>query len=176
MAKRNKKQKWKSRLKRFMRKHGLNPADDIHICARRINENGVSIIKNVDERDFNSLKVELCRIVKRDRDGCDVSQGVTGTGAARKSKRGDNFYKSWEWKKLRFEVLKYYGAECMLCGSKENICVDHIYPRKKYPQLALNFHNMQVLCRDCNMGKSNDDFTDFRPEGDVDVFLDRLDK
>jgi hypothetical protein len=72
------------------------------------------------------------------------------------------FYRSWEWKNVRFHILKEYGAFCMLCGSKERICVDHIKPRSKFPALELDYDNMQVLCNDCNMGKSNDDYTDFR--------------
>ena len=74
------------------------------------------------------------------------------------------FYASWEWKKVRFEVLKKYGPVCMLCNSRERIVVDHIKPRSKFPDLQLDPDNCQVLCNDCNMGKSNDDFTDFRPE------------
>jgi 5-methylcytosine-specific restriction endonuclease McrA len=75
-----------------------------------------------------------------------------------------DFYASWEWKKLRFEVLKAYGAVCMLCNSTDHIVVDHIKPRSKYPHLQLVFENMQVLCDACNKGKSNDDETDFRPK------------
>jgi 5-methylcytosine-specific restriction endonuclease McrA len=73
------------------------------------------------------------------------------------------FYDSWEWKKLRFEVLKAYGAVCMCCNATERIVVDHIKPRSKFPALELSFDNMQVLCDSCNRGKSNDDYTDFRP-------------
>lgn len=73
------------------------------------------------------------------------------------------FYESWEWKELRFKVLKKYGAKCMLCGVTEQIVVDHIKPRSKFPKLQLAFDNMQVLCDSCNKGKSNKDFTDFRP-------------
>lgn len=81
-----------------------------------------------------------------------------------KSRSADKkFYASWEWKKLRFEILKKYGAVCMLCGSKEYIVCDHIKPRKKFPELELEQDNIQVLCNSCNMGKSNDDYTDFRP-------------
>ena len=54
----------------------------------------------------------------------------------------------------------------MLCNSTENIVVDHILPRKKFPKLAMDINNLQVLCRDCNMGKSDDDYTDFRPDLD----------
>lgn len=87
----------------------------------------------------------------------------------------DDFYKSWGWKKLRYAVLKYYGYRCMCCGATpadgKSIVVDHIYPRKKFPKLEMDFNNLQVLCNDCNMGKSDDDYTDFReplPEGAYD--------
>lgn len=78
-------------------------------------------------------------------------------------KGADEFYASWEWKELRFKVLKKYGAECMLCGATEQIVVDHIKPRSKFLELQLEFDNMQVLCNACNKGKSNKDFSDFRP-------------
>lgn len=74
-----------------------------------------------------------------------------------------SFYSSWEWKELRFATLKRYGAICMLCKSDKNIVVDHILPRSKFPHLELDRGNTQVLCNDCNMGKSNKDYTDFRP-------------
>ena len=79
-----------------------------------------------------------------------------------------DFYSSWEWKKARFEILKKYGPECMLCGSNHRIVVDHIKPRSKFPLLELDQDNLQVLCNDCNMGKSNDDYTDFRPNYSAD--------
>lgn len=76
-----------------------------------------------------------------------------------------DFYLSWEWKKLRYNILLRYGAQCMCCGATPStavIVVDHIMPRKKFPALAMNEDNLQVLCQDCNMGKSNNDYTDFR--------------
>jgi len=73
------------------------------------------------------------------------------------------FYASWEWKRLRFEVLKTYGAVCMCCGSTEKIVVDHIKSRRLHPELQLKFENLQVLCDDCNRGKGYTDETDFRP-------------
>jgi len=76
------------------------------------------------------------------------------------------FYQSWEWKKLRYEAIKRYGPICMCCGSDYRIVVDHIKPRRLYPELELDPDNVQILCNDCNMGKSYDDETDFRPKGD----------
>lgn len=78
------------------------------------------------------------------------------------------FYDSKEWKRLRYRVLKKYGACCMCCGKnykddRVKIHVDHIKPRSKHPHLALDFENLQILCEDCNIGKSNLDDTDWRP-------------
>jgi uncharacterized protein (TIGR02646 family) len=93
----------------------------------------------------------------------------------------DVFYKSKEWRKLRYQVLRKYSAECMCCGrSKKNdgvvIHVDHVKPKSKYPKLALDFTNLQLLCEDCNLGKSNIDETDWRPALDdqeqIDAALD----
>lgn len=76
------------------------------------------------------------------------------------------FYASWEWKRVRYEALKRYGAKCQLCGqTKEDgvrICVDHIKPLALYPELALDINNLQILCDDCNMGKGRHDMTDWR--------------
>ena len=77
------------------------------------------------------------------------------------------FYNSWRWKKVRFEALKKYGPECMCCKSDYRLVVDHIKPRSKFPELELDIDNLQILCNECNMGKSNDDYTDFRDNHDV---------
>jgi len=68
----------------------------------------------------------------------------------------DNFYTSREWKSLRYKFLRKYESKCMLCLSREkSLHVDHIKPRSKYPKLELDINNLQILCSDCNMGKSN---------------------
>ena len=82
-------------------------------------------------------------------------------------KHGDIFYKSDEWRSLRFKALKLNDGCCVLCGRskrKHNIIlhVDHIKPRSKYPELELVLSNLQILCEDCNLGKSNKDDTDWR--------------
>lgn len=75
------------------------------------------------------------------------------------------FYQSWEWKELRFKVLSQYKSTCLLCGatsSNSKICVDHIKPISLYWSKRFELDNLQTLCEDCNMGKSNKDFSDFR--------------
>lgn len=78
---------------------------------------------------------------------------------------GVSFYMTKPWRNLRKKVLSYYGCSCMLCGyinTKNH--VDHIYPRSKYPQLELDFCNLQVLCEKCNSDKSNTQIFDLRPD------------
>lgn len=76
-----------------------------------------------------------------------------------KEKFGDTFYTTRRWLMLRYEVLQENGAVCSMCGSTQKpMHVDHIRPRSKYPELALEKSNLQVLCKDCNLGKWNLDY------------------
>lgn len=78
----------------------------------------------------------------------------------------DAFYESRAWLDLRYRVLQKSKGRCEACGSHGEdgnpIQVDHIKPRSLHPELALAESNLQVLCRRCNMGKSNTDSTDWR--------------
>lgn len=69
------------------------------------------------------------------------------------------FYKSPAWLRVRYQVLARYGFVCMACKRHKDVTgplhVDHIKPRSKYPKLALDPTNLQVLCMACNLGKSN---------------------
>lgn len=96
----------------------------------------------------------------------------TARAAKRKIKKvgvkakSDRFLASAEWARLRYYALVLHGSRCMCCGRTPNdgakMNVDHVLPRSKYPKLALDIHNLQVLCNTCNWGKGNRDTTDFR--------------
>jgi len=77
------------------------------------------------------------------------------------------FLETYEWRKLRMTALTKYGAKCMCCNATREhgvrIHVDHIKPRRLFPELALTLSNLQILCEDCNHGKGNWDQTDWRP-------------
>jgi 5-methylcytosine-specific restriction endonuclease McrA len=77
-----------------------------------------------------------------------------------------SFYKSREWLTLRYLTLAKYGGKCQCCGTRpayrHQVHVDHIKPISKFPHLALDEDNLQVLCSECNLGKSNIDYTDWR--------------
>lgn len=78
----------------------------------------------------------------------------------------DPFLKSYEWKKLRMQAFKLYGRKCQCCGATPEsgaiLNVDHIKPRRLFPELSLSISNLQVLCHTCNHGKGNWDMTDWR--------------
>jgi 5-methylcytosine-specific restriction endonuclease McrA len=83
------------------------------------------------------------------------------------------FYKSFEWKEVRYKALKLYGAACQCCNASKGktMHVDHIKPRSKYPELALDLNNLQILCEDCNIGKSSWDETDWRDSPELPEIL-----
>ncbi len=82
----------------------------------------------------------------------------------------DAFLMSYEWRRLRMQVLKEQGAKCGCCGATRadgvKMNVDHIKPRKFFPELAYSKDNLQVLCEVCNHGKGNWDTTDWRASAD----------
>jgi hypothetical protein len=100
--------------------------------------------------------------------------GVTKDRGASKPKhklafaQTDEFLTSYEWRRLRMEVLIEQGRRCQCCGATPDngavMHVDHIKPRKLFPELALEKSNLQVLCDVCNHGKGNWDQTDWKAQ------------
>ena len=78
----------------------------------------------------------------------------------------DGFLRTPEWKALREEAIARYGAICMVCGREQTqrrrMNVDHIKPRKFFPELALCIENAGILCPPCNKKKGNSDWGDYR--------------
>ena len=70
------------------------------------------------------------------------------------------------WKQLRLEAIKKYGNKCCKCGRvgsrRYPINIDHIKPRKYYPELAMDINNLQPLCGRCNREKGNNNSIDYR--------------
>lgn len=56
--------------------------------------------------------------------------------------------------KMRFAVYKRDGYRCQKCGRKtDDLEIDHIFPISKGGKTE--FNNLQTLCHDCNMKKSD---------------------
>lgn len=79
------------------------------------------------------------------------------------SMSSEKFYRTTEWKKFRYQILKTRGNRCECCGRgpKEGaiIQVDHILSRWVHPERAFDVSNMQILCLECNEGKGVKDAT-----------------
>lgn len=106
-----------------------------------------SFLKNATNKHRSLLSVHWQRKVKSKRPKCERVK----------------FLDSPEWLTLRYQILLKYGRKCMCCFTTEGeMHVDHIKPRSKYPELALDPDNLQVLCKACNLGKLAWDETDFR--------------
>lgn len=75
-------------------------------------------------------------------------------------------YNSSEWQKLRYFVLSRDKGVCQLCGRgrKDGVVlhIDHIVPLSVDWSKRLDPNNLQTLCEDCNLGKSNKDCIDWR--------------
>ena len=80
----------------------------------------------------------------------------------------DAFYRSYGWRRLRVDMLEAnrerYGIptrECCLATATRQWHVDYARPcAQTHPALALEPANLQVLCQDCNLGKSTRYATD----------------
>lgn len=93
------------------------------------------------------------------------------------SKDVDSFYTSKEWRVMRLAILKRDSRRCVLCGvfcgGKGQSRVDHILPRKKYPQYALEPNNLRTLCVPCDnirhgrdrAGRRDDDVPEIGVDG-----------
>ncbi len=113
------------------------------------------------------FKKQACRTcrnkARRERRG--LSHKKTANRVEKKRSSGSVFYDSREWQAVKYQTLKRHGRKCMVCfRTNIEIHVDHIKPRSLYPDLELDPENLQVLCRDCNLGKSNTDCIDWRPK------------
>ena len=65
----------------------------------------------------------------------------------------DEFYRTSQWRILRKKVIVQHPF-CCICGSEENLTVDHIQPPKGDSYLFFDDNNLQVLCRDCHNRKT----------------------
>ena len=77
-----------------------------------------------------------------------------------------SFTRSEEWRRVRRQAVERYGTTCAKCGREQSpgfpVNIDHIKPRRFYPDLALDIDNLQPLCGPCNKEKGNGPPVDYR--------------
>jgi hypothetical protein len=159
-------------LNRWLRAHGLATSGKLRDRLRLFAEHPDAPPEAralIDGRDKFDRYVEATQVL-----GGDPSRFVNAPPKPKKPKKvkkyrpslSENFYDSEEWKQLRYKALVKHGAACQCCGRSRKdgvvIHVDHIKPRFHFPELELDFENLQVLCADCNQGKRHLDQTDWR--------------
>lgn len=133
------------------------------LCVRRKKRVQKSICPNCNKEFYSKVAIANDHIGHCSKK-CRVKRTVKMHKVKTKPSRID-FYSTPEWQRLRMWALRRYGFQCMACGNKPPnvvIHVDHIKPRSKCPHLELDPNNLQVLCADCNFGKSNIFQDDFR--------------
>lgn len=80
----------------------------------------------------------------------------------------ESFYLTDEWLSLKRKVHKLYKCGCMKCGiDSVETHIDHIFPRSTHPEFALSIHNLQILCKNCNVEKSNKNTIDYRSKEQI---------
>lgn len=62
----------------------------------------------------------------------------------------DRFYYSKQWRAMRERALLRDSYCCVVCGilvaGNNEARIDHIRPRKEYPELELDLSNLRTLC------------------------------
>lgn len=87
-------------------------------------------------------------------------------GSQVSEERLDNFYKSFQWRRARYEALDKNDGRCECCGRSKHegiyLCVDHIKPLRYNWKLRIDPDNLQILCNECNHGKGAAHVRDWR--------------
>ena len=60
---------------------------------------------------------------------------------------------------IRCQVLEKYNHQCVICGSKKDLQIDHIIPLSKGGKTTIK--NLQVLCKKCNAQKHDKTLEEF---------------
>jgi len=79
------------------------------------------------------------------------------TGRERAAKAVDPFYRSKDWYRFRYHVLKRDNWTCQVCGvriGKKGGHVDHILSRHDRPDLAFDLRNARTCCASCHSRKT----------------------
>ena len=85
------------------------------------------------------------------------------------------FYRSYDWKKIRKQIVDTREHRCACCNIKlsvntKSLNVDHILPLKYYWDQRLDLDNLQILCDECNKAKGSK----YRPDWQSIVLADRF--
>lgn len=63
-------------------------------------------------------------------------------------------YRDRRWPALRLAAKRRDGWQCVQCGARGRLEVDHILPVRDRPDLAFDLDNLQPLCASCHGKKT----------------------
>lgn len=67
------------------------------------------------------------------------------------------------WSLLKKHLYKIYPYKCMKCRKSNcEMHADHVLPKSKHSSHTYKLDNLQVLCKECNLEKSNKSKADYR--------------
>lgn len=69
-------------------------------------------------------------------------------------RHSDKVTRSPRWKALRLEALRRDDYQCVQCGKRGRLEVDHIKPVRTHPELSYDIDNLQALCPTCHTHKT----------------------
>ncbi len=111
------------------------------------------------------LKCQLCNSPLKNRKAkkcfpCYLKTRELPITSFKKGEKVGDKHPRWtggKWLYVRRECLKRDNYTCSVCGLKEEglMDIDHIKPKSKYPELALELSNLQTICPNCHKRKSN---------------------
>lgn len=68
------------------------------------------------------------------------------------------------WAALRMQALERDGWQCVKCGARGRLEIDHIEPVRDRPDLAYSLANLQSLCGCCHSRKTRIEIGLGRPD------------
>ncbi|MEY8840016.1 HNH endonuclease [Cribrihabitans sp. XS_ASV171] len=68
------------------------------------------------------------------------------------------------WKALRMQALDRDGWQCVECGERRRLEIDHVEPVRHRPDLAFTLSNLQTLCGRCHSRKTRIEIGLGRPD------------
>ena len=70
------------------------------------------------------------------------------------ARHSERVIRTARWKALRMQALDRDDWQCVQCGARRRLEVDHVEPVRDRPDLAWSLGNLQTLCGRCHARKT----------------------
>lgn len=110
-------------------------------------------IENIRKKERESIKQYLLEKERLRQLNKEIQQELISEGKIKTKDENQELRREQIPKDLMDRVWNRDNGKCVECGSKENLEFDHIIPFSKGG--ATTYRNLQILCKSCNLEKSN---------------------